>query len=98
MAYHEIRCRPIVRYIVTDYEIVGNSRKSISIGEFAAAGAANRVASAIARAARLDNAGEVLFEPVRPLRIDVMRGPGNPRAATYYELREAAEPDQRAGA
>jgi hypothetical protein len=91
MAYHEIRCKPVVRYVVSDYEVVGNTRKSISIGEFAAAGAANRVASAIARAARLDNDGDVLFEPVRPLRIDVMRGPGNPRPATYYELREASE-------
>jgi hypothetical protein len=92
MAYHEIRVKPIVRYQISDYEVVGNTRKSVALLICESAGAANRVASAIARAARMDNAGDVLFEPVRPLRIDVMRGPGNPRAATYYELREASEP------
>ncbi len=91
MAYHEIRCRPVVRYILTDYAVVGNSRRSITVGEYDSANVANRVGAALARVARMDEREGVKFEPVRPLRIDIVSGPGQPIPATRYELREAAE-------
>ena len=82
----EIRVRPIIRYIVTDYD----QRRSSALGEFPSVATANLVATAVAhRASALDNL-PIDVELCRPLRIEAIRGPEQPRPAVRYELREEA--------
>jgi hypothetical protein len=91
MPYHEIRVRPVVRYIVTDFtadDDFGN-QKSIEFGEFDNVDRANVVAYALAEAeAGANGSPEALVEPARKLRINWLRGPGEPKEAIHWELRE----------
>jgi hypothetical protein len=93
MSYREIRVRPVVRYIVTDFtcdDDYGNQR-SIPFGEFDNVDRANVVAYALAEAeAAANGTKETVVEPARKLRIDWLRGPGEPKEAIRWELTEVA--------
>jgi len=91
MAYHEIRVRPVVRYIVTEFSCDDEMRngKSIEFGEFDNVHRANVVAYALSEADATSNgSAECQVEPARALRIDWLRGPGEPQEAIRWELRE----------
>jgi hypothetical protein len=95
MAYREIRVRPVVRYIVTDFTTDDDHRnqKSIEFGEFDNVDRANVVAYAMAEAeAAVNGSPMAIVEPARKLRIDWLRGPGEPREAIRWELSEVEPP------
>jgi hypothetical protein len=50
MSYHEIRVRPVVRYIVTSFTWIEGGGGSVEFGEFDNVDRANVVASALAEA------------------------------------------------
>lgn len=85
--YREVRVRPVVRYIVTDYELEDDgpnqSQRSTAYGVFDNVEAANRAGRAIAA----ETPGAV-FEPARALRIHWIRGPGEPKENIRWELSE----------
>lgn len=86
MSIHEIRVRPVVRYIVTEYIADDDMRNGSSsgYGTFDNVHDANRVASALAA-----EAGETVnLEPARALKIDWLRGPDEPKEAIRWELSE----------
>lgn len=84
----EIRVRPVVRYVLTQYDTA--ARGPVTMGEFDNAVAANVLAGALAHQARAVSQSPVEIELCRPLRIDVIRGAGQPRPAVRYELRDHA--------
>ena len=91
MAYREIRVRPVVRYVVTDYTAGddNSTAQSIPFGEFDNVERANVVAYALAEAeAAANGSPEPVVEPARKLRIEWLRGPGEPKEAIRWELRE----------
>lgn len=94
MSYREIRVRPVVRYIVTDFtcdEDYGN-QKSIPFGEFDNVDRANVVAYAMAEAeATANGTAMAIVEPARKLRIDWIRGPDEPQEAIRWELSEVEQ-------
>lgn len=94
MPYREIRVRPVVRYIVTDFtcdDDYGN-QKSIAFGEFDNVDRANVVAYALAEVeAAANGCKEAIVEPARKLRIDWLRGPGEPKEAIRWELSEVKQ-------
>jgi hypothetical protein len=98
MSYREIRVRPVVRYIVTDFtcdDDYGNQR-SIPFGEFDNVDRANTVAHALAEVETIaDGFLDIVVEPARKLRIDWLRGPGEPKEAIHWELSEPDKPDHR---
>jgi hypothetical protein len=101
MSYREIRVRPVVRYVVTDFtcdDDYGNHR-SIPFGEFDNVDRANVVAYALAEAeAAANGSKEAVVEPARKLRIDWIRGSGEPKEHIRWELSEVhAEPPQPNG-
>jgi hypothetical protein len=85
---HEIRVRPVVRYVISHFTEDAARRnetppkRSIAMGEYASCDTANRVAAAVAFAAGASGDRVVPFEPVPPLRIE--------RGATGWLLREEA--------
>lgn len=84
----EIRVKPVVRYLLTDFIAIGDKRTHEPLGEFSSASAANRIGAALAYQARLQAGATVVYEPARTLRIDAVRGPGQPHPAVRWELRE----------
>jgi hypothetical protein len=95
ISYREVRVRPVVRYIVTYFEEEsgdGNAgQSSVSYGMFENADHANIVGQAIAEREQRSperHVSDVVFEPVRPLKIHWLRGPGEPQEAIRWELRE----------
>lgn len=91
MTYHEIRVRPVVRYIVTEYKSDDelNTASSASLGEFENVRNANRVGQILAEtlsAQYESEGGRVVFEPARSLRIEWLRAPND--STTRWELRE----------
>jgi len=89
MAYREIRVRPVVRYIVTEFSCDDDyqNRKSIEFGEFDNVERANVVAFALAEAdATANGSPECIVEPARKLRIEWLRGPGEPKEAICWQL------------
>lgn len=93
MAFREIRVRPVVRYIVTDYnEDDAGKHTSIEFGQFDNVHRANVVAYAMAEAeAMVDGTSPklgVIVEPARALKIHWLRGPGEPKEAIRWELVE----------
>lgn len=90
MAYREIRVRPVVRYIITDYtsDEQANAHSSVGLGMFDNAETANQVARAVAN----EEGEDVVFEPARQLKIDWLRGPGEPKDAIRWELSEVPPP------
>lgn len=103
--YREVRVRPVVRYIVTLFEQVSDEgvldgQNSQSLGEFANVDSANLVAAALYRdymtEARKSNRVTV-YEPARKLRIDWIRGPGEPQENIRWELSEVDPPGSRDG-
>jgi hypothetical protein len=80
--HREIRVRPIVRYVVTDYR----RQTSTALGEYASVVSANLVASALAYQARSLASEPVELELSRSLRIETIRGPSAPRPTVRYEL------------
>jgi hypothetical protein len=95
-SYREIRVRPVVRYVVTDFTCDEDykNQRSIPYGEFDNVDRANAVAHALAEAETIaDGFLDIVVEPARKLRIDWLRGPGEPREAIRWELSEPdAEP------
>ena len=86
MSIHEIRVRPVVRYIVTEYKADDDMRNASSspFGVFDSVHDANRVAEAMAV-----QAGDgVNVEPARALRIDWNREPGAPKESIWWTLHE----------
>ena len=74
MAYREIRVRPVVRYIVTEYsETESGARRSIEFGEFDNVDRANVVAYALAEAEGAANG-------VAECRVVTAHGPKSLRA------------------
>lgn len=95
MSYREIRVRPVVRYVVTDFTCDDDygSQKSVPFGEFDNVDRANVVAYALAEAEAAANGTPMcVVEPARKLRIDWLRGPGEPKEAIRWELTEVAPP------
>jgi hypothetical protein len=91
MAYREIRVRPVVRYIVTDFTADDDyqNQKSIEFGEFDNVERANVVAYAMAEAEAAANGSQMaIVEPARKLRIDWLRGPDEPKEMIRWELSE----------
>lgn len=91
MSYHEIRVRPVVRYIVTSFSCDDDygSQKSVEFGEFDNVDRANIVAHAMAEAdGAINPASPTIVEPARKLRIDWTRGPGEPKEAIRWHLSE----------
>jgi hypothetical protein len=90
MAYREIRVRPVVRYIVTDFECDAEfrSQSSTGRGEFDNARAANHVAKVLAEHAGAHSDTPIHYEPARQLKIGWLRGPGEPQEAIRWELLE----------
>ena len=86
MSYREIRVRPVVRYIVTDFSCDDDygSQSSTQFGVFDNVESANTVAYALAA----DEPAKIVVEPARKLRIDWLRGPGEPQEAIRWELTE----------
>jgi hypothetical protein len=80
--YREIRVRPVVRYIITEYHHDENSAGSQGVSaEFSNVHDANKIAEMLAEPG-------VVFEPARGLKIDWQRGPGEPRDAIKWVLSE----------
>jgi hypothetical protein len=99
MAYREIRVRPVVRYIVTDYSCDddANTQSSVALGIFDNASLANRVGEAVASSTQSPEYGgtPVIFEPARQLKIDWLRASGDPKEAIRWELSEVEYPPAR---
>lgn len=96
--YREVRVRPVVRYIVTFFEMDDDDQnvgqQSIQYGIFDNVDQANIVGEAVAmRENRLDKnaVSEVVFEPARRLKIDWLRGPGESKEAIRWELSEVED-------
>jgi len=89
--YREIRVRPVVRYVITEFLDDESRRGSSQIGEFNSASVANAIGDALAYRSRMLEKSHVTFEPTRPLRIDAIRGEGKPRPSVEYRLREVNE-------
>lgn len=98
--YREIRVRPIVRYVVTlfeqwDDEIGAQKQESQPLGEFANVDSANLVGAALSRdfsrEQETDPTRKTVFEPARKLRIDWIRGPGEPQETIRWELSEVQD-------
>ncbi len=87
--YREIRVRPVVRYIVTEFSCDEDyaDQQSVPFGEFDNVERANEVAASLASVAERDGR-QVVLEPARKLRIDWTRGPDEPREAIRWELSE----------
>lgn len=93
MAYHEIRVRPVVRYIVTSYTEDGPNSESSEFGEFGNVDRANVVAYAMAEADKAINPDcHTVVEPARKLMICWSRDPGEPKEAIEWHLSEADPP------
>lgn len=97
--YREIRVRPVVRYVVTEYHHADDpsgkrNSGSVAFGEFENVHMANTVAAAMHAQAP---SGTVL-EPARPLRIEWLRGPGEPKEAIRWELRDLEREAEAAAA
>lgn len=94
MSYREIRVRPVVRYVLTDFQCDENygNQKSIALGEFENVDYANVVAYALATSAGREFGPDAVpvVEPARKLRIDWLRGPGEPQEAIRWVLSEVA--------
>lgn len=97
--YREVRVRPVVRYVVTYFEMEEDGasvgRSSVAYGTFDNVRQANIVGEAIAnRENSLDKNAvrDVVFEPARGLKINWLRGPGEPQEAIRWELTEIEEP------
>src|ERR1700733_14197336 len=98
--YREVRVRPVVRYIVTYYELEdegpSQGSSSTAYGVFESVKHANIVGDAIAGRENVRSEGcgfpPVVFEPARKLRIDWLRGPGEPQEAIRWVLSEVEEP------
>lgn len=96
--YREVRVRPVVRYVVTLFERIEDEispdgrQHSIALGEFDDVSAANLVGAALwrdfTRETETDPSRVTVFEPARKLRIDWLRGPGEPQEAIRWELSE----------
>lgn len=97
--YREIRVRPVVRYVVTLFERIEDDispdgrQHSQALGEFDDVSAANLVGAALWRDYRHHEANEAsdrvtVYEPARKLRIDWLRGPGEPQENIRWELTE----------
>lgn len=92
--YREIRVRPVVRYIVTDYrsEVTADGKSTSSsegCGEFPSAEAANKVGFALWHMAQgecSDLGNMPVFEPSRNLRLEWDRPPGAPQHAIRWTL------------
>lgn len=99
--YREIRVRPVVRYVVTDFQCNEDygDQKSISLGEFDNVESANLVANALAGMSRLPKGfgthPPIVVEPARRLKIDWTRGPGEPREAIRWHLIDEDAPPPR---
>jgi hypothetical protein len=70
----EIRVRPVVRYIITDYAEEarrpnGPARGSITLGEYPSASDANTVAAAVHLAARALGAPQATLHPAPQLTV-----------------------------
>lgn len=95
--YREVRVRPVVRYIVTLFEQVSDEgacdgQNSQPLGEFDNVESANNVGAALwrdyMREAETKPDRVTVFEPARKLRIDWLRGPGEPQEAIRWVLTE----------
>lgn len=96
--YREVRVRPVVRYIVTlferieDVESPDGRQHSQALGEFDSVEPANGVAAALYRDYLASEPNEpdrvTVYEPARKLRIDWIRGPGEPQENIRWELSE----------
>jgi len=108
--YREVRVRPVVRYIVTLFEMGEENynekqnecdikessmiQHSVQYGVFDNVDQANIVGRAIAdmeNAMDKNAVSDVVFEPARRLRIDWIRGPGEPQDAIRWELSEIGD-------
>lgn len=88
--YREIRVRPVVRYVVTEYQDGNGRRGTVQLGEYNSVSAANQVAIALAYKSRIQDEAQTVFEAARGLRIDTIRGDSAPKTAIRYTLREVA--------
>jgi hypothetical protein len=90
--YREIRVRPVVRYVITefeaDYDAPGAPQHSYSLGEFDNVVSANQLAELLANERNAHSDRRTIFEPARQLKIEWLRGPGEPMDAIRWELRE----------
>lgn len=96
--YREVRVRPVVRYVVTLFERIEDEvspdgrQHSQALGEFDDVNSANNVAAALWRDYTRETESEpgriTVYEPARKLRIDWLRGPGEPQEAIRWELSE----------
>lgn len=88
MTCREIRVRPVVRYIVTDFSSDDDSRNqsSVGFGIFDNALQANMVAEALAN--HIKGPPSPILETARQLRIDWKRRPGEAKEAIHWELSE----------
>lgn len=93
--YREIRVRPVVRYVVTDFQCDEDcgDQKSIAMGEFDNVDYANVVAYALATSVGHEFGPDAvpIVETARKLRIDWLRGPGEPKEAIRWDLIEVNE-------
>nr|WP_279183907.1 hypothetical protein [Acetobacter syzygii] len=97
MAYREIRVRPVVRYIITEFTCDDDMKNQSSTewGEFDNAHRANVMANSMRYAEHYmgDNGvavgPETVVEECRPLRIRWERGPGEPKEAIQWKLEES---------
>lgn len=101
MVYREIRVRPVVRYIITEYthDDGANSQSSQSWGEFDNCHKANVMANSMRYAEHHMGGGvavgpETVVEEARPLRIEWNRAPGAPREDIYWTLEEVDHSDK----
>lgn len=85
MSYREIRVRPVVRYIVTDFQCDDDMKNAQSqgYGIFENAHDANKIGELLA-----EETDACVFEPVRPLKIDWLRGPNEPLESIRWVLEE----------
>lgn len=89
MTYHEIRVRPVVRYVVTEYrQYEGTRGSSVSLGEYDNVDLANHIGKLVADS-RLG--AKVVFEPARSLRIEWIREPGAPQETIRWALHETGD-------
>lgn len=88
--YREIRVRPVVRYVITDYSMDEDKGTSSSspLGMFENVDSANRLAAALALDIAASGDPAPVLEPARQLRIEWLRGPGEPKEAIRWELIE----------
>lgn len=93
MSYHEVRVRPVVRYIITEFTSDENGQSSTALGEFENVRAANRIGELVANSLNgppeMSGKSSVVFEPARALKIDWIRDPGEPKEAIRWQLSES---------